>query len=91
MIDKLSASGMRALPTQSSAPRSGQPATESAAGGDRLVISDQARELALAQAAVRNSPDVRAARVAELRQRVATGDYHVPVAALARKLLEFKG
>ena len=92
MIDKLGASGLRALLAQTSAARPGQPATASPpAGGDRLAISDRARELAQAQAAVRNSPDVRAARVAELRQRVASGDYHAPVAELARKLLEFQG
>lgn len=55
---------------------------------DSVEISERARELARAQQAVEAAPDVRADKVAELKQRIADGTYEVPAEALADKLLD---
>ena len=39
--------------------------------------------------AVKRAPDIRAERVAALRQRIQAGDYYVPDDLLATKILEF--
>ena len=41
-----------------------------------------------AHEAVRQAPEVRAERVAVLRQRIAAGTYYVPDALLARRILD---
>ena len=55
---------------------------------ESLEISDRSRELARARQAVDAAPDVRADRVAEIKQRIEDGTYSVSPEALARKLLE---
>lgn len=55
---------------------------------DSLEISDRSRELARARQAVDAAPDVRADRVAEIKQRIEDGTYSVSPELLARKLLE---
>ncbi|MCC6628068.1 MAG: flagellar biosynthesis anti-sigma factor FlgM [Chloroflexi bacterium] len=49
------------------------------------------REVRLACEATRAAPDVRAARVAAVRQRIAAGAYRIPDALLAERLLTFRG
>jgi len=68
-----------------------QAAPGSVAQSDSVEISERARELARAQQAVEAAPDVRADKVAELKQRIANGAYEVPAEALADKLLEING
>jgi negative regulator of flagellin synthesis FlgM len=58
-----------------------------APGGDTLEVSARGRELAKAQQAVEDAPDVRADKVAEIKKRIEDGTYHVPADVLARKLL----
>ena len=58
-----------------------------APGGDTLEVSARGRELAKAQQAVEEAPDVRADKVAEIKKRIEDGTYHVPADVLARKLL----
>jgi flagellar biosynthesis anti-sigma factor FlgM len=55
---------------------------------DSVSISSEARALAANRQAVDAAPDVRADRVAELKQRIASGEYSVPASVLARKLIE---
>ena len=55
--------------------------------GDSVELSARARELQRARQAVEDAPDVRADRVAEIRQRLAAGTYDVSPEDLARKLL----
>jgi negative regulator of flagellin synthesis FlgM len=57
------------------------------ASGDTLEISDRARELARAHEAVESAPDVRAEKVARIKQQVESGTYSVPAEELAKKLL----
>jgi flagellar biosynthesis anti-sigma factor FlgM len=54
---------------------------------DTLEISDRSRELARARQAVEDAPDVRADKVAEIKQRIEDGTYSVSPELLARKLL----
>jgi flagellar biosynthesis anti-sigma factor FlgM len=44
--------------------------------------------LAASRRAVESAPDVREDRVAELKQRIASGEYDVPADTLARDLLK---
>lgn len=71
------------------APNAAQPAKPAAGpdGPDRVEFSAQALELAKARAALAAVPDVRAEKVADLRQQVQVGDYQPPVEKLARRLL----
>jgi flagellar biosynthesis anti-sigma factor FlgM len=62
--------------------------TESArTGQDRVEMSENARLLAKARAALGSTEDVNSERVALLKQQVESGDYTVKVGELARKLL----
>jgi negative regulator of flagellin synthesis FlgM len=54
---------------------------------DSVSLSDNARTLATARAAVQQAPDVRDAKVAAIKQRVEDGTYNVPAHVLAGKLL----
>lgn len=53
---------------------------------DRVQLSERAHTLARIGSAVSDAPDVREARVAELRARVEAGEYHVNATALAQRL-----
>ena len=59
-----------------------------AASPDSVSVSSEARSLAASRRAVESAPDVREDRVAELKQRVARGEYDVPADVLARDLLK---
>jgi negative regulator of flagellin synthesis FlgM len=58
---------------------------------DSVSLSDNARSLANARAAVQQAPDVRDAKVADIKQRVEDGTYNVPSHVLARKLMDASG
>jgi len=66
-------------------------APENVGQADSVEISERARELARAQQAVEAAPDVRADKVAELKQQIEAGTYDVPAEALADKLLDGEG
>ena len=55
--------------------------------GDSVTLSESARALATARDAVKQAPDVREAKVADIKQRVADGTYSVPAHVLARNML----
>jgi flagellar biosynthesis anti-sigma factor FlgM len=55
---------------------------------DTVTLSDSARSLAAARDAVQNAPDVREQKVAEIKQRLSDGTYHVESRVLAQKLLD---
>ena len=59
-----------------------------AAQVDTVTLSEGARSLATARAAVQNASDVRDDKVAEIKQRISDGTYQVPTRVLARKLLD---
>ena len=55
-------------------------------GRDQLVVSSEARTMAAARKAVSDASDVRMEKVAELRQRISSGNYTVDSQALANAL-----
>ncbi len=57
------------------------------AGSDKVEMSENARLLAKSRAALGNTEDVDAERVAMLKQQIQSGDYTIQVGELARKLL----
>jgi len=62
--------------------------TESTRSGqDKVEMSENARLLAKARAALGSTEDVNAEKVALLKQQIESGDYTVKVGELARKLL----
>lgn len=68
------------------APPPGKP--KEAAKGDEVSLSDSAKELQWAKQLVENAPDVREARVAEIKSRIEDGTYTVSDEAIVDKLLE---
>ena len=55
---------------------------------DSVSLSDHARSLVNARAAVQQAPDVRDAKVAAIKQGVEDGTYNVPSHVLARNILQ---
>lgn len=53
---------------------------------DKIEISDFGQSLAIAKQAVKDAPEVRMDRVAELKAEIASGNYHVSSEEIADKL-----
>lgn len=64
-----------------------KPAEESPAGGDTISVSRDALLLTEARRTAQNTPDVRADRVAELREQVDNGTYTIDAQAIAESLV----
>lgn len=58
---------------------------------DSVTLSDNARSVATARMAVKNSPDVREHKVADIKQQLSDGTYQVSARALATKMLAPSG
>jgi len=71
----------RARPVEKTAPN---PAS---AGAGRAEISDKAKGFAKAHAVAAATPDVREDRIAELKKRIAAGEYKIDTDAVAEKML----
>jgi negative regulator of flagellin synthesis FlgM len=56
-------------------------------GKDSLAISSFARELQVAQQSVHSAPDVRQARVNEIKEQMEAGKYNVTASQVAEKLV----
>jgi negative regulator of flagellin synthesis FlgM len=56
-------------------------------GSARAEISDKARDFAKAHAAASSAPDVREDRIADIKRRIAAGDYKVDSDKVAEKML----
>jgi negative regulator of flagellin synthesis FlgM len=68
--------------------RKAEGAAESgAASGARADISARAREFSKAREVAASAPDVREEKIAELKRRVASGDYQVNAEAVADRML----
>ena len=74
------------VPQVSKAPRQGEAAKKGKT--DEVALSQQALEFQRAEAAVRAASDSRAEKVAQIRQQILNGTYHVSEEAIARKILE---
>ena len=66
---------------------SAEAAAASASGSNAVQITDTARQLAALEQAVKALPIVSEARVAEVRQAIEEGRYHVAPERIADKLL----
>ena len=60
----------------------------SAPQSDSVTLSDDAKSLAAAQDAVQATPDVRAQKVADIKQSISDGTYSVSSRVLARKMVD---
>jgi flagellar biosynthesis anti-sigma factor FlgM len=89
-IENTSLQPLSAKPAETATPierRDDVGETESArTGQDRVEMSENARLLAKARAALGSAEDVNSERVALLKQQVESGDYTIQVGELARKL-----
>lgn len=59
-----------------------------ARSGDQVKLTDVAQRLSVLEAQVNAAPDVREARVAELKQQIEAGEYAIDAARVADRLLE---
>ena len=69
-----------------SVPHSGDQRLGQMSGKDQASLSEQARLLAKAHAALEETDAQRSERVIALKEKVAAGNYEIPVDALARQL-----
>ena len=68
--------------------RARQPAAEPPTPADSAGFSDRARELARANAAVREAADLREERIRALRARIADGTYRPDAREIAHRIVE---
>ncbi len=54
---------------------------------DQVDVSSLAHEVAKVKEAIKSLPDVRADKVAALKEQVAAGRYHVPAADIAEQMI----
>ena len=57
-------------------------------GEDSVELSQNARDLTLAQAALRDIPDIRSEKVSELKQQLSEGSYEIKPKIIAGKMIE---
>lgn len=55
--------------------------------GDRVSLSPQAREMLAARRTLAALPDIREAKVAEIRSRIDAGDYRIDSQAIAAAMI----
>ena len=61
---------------------------ETRTAGAKAEISKKSKEFAQAKSVAKATPDVRADRVAELKQRIADGKYKVDAPAIADRMVD---
>lgn len=79
--------GARRTERSESAETSGSQSSSSS-GDVSASISSKARELASAKAVANSAPDVREDKIAALKQRIASGAYHVDADKIADRLVD---
>ena len=60
-------------------------------GADQLALSRRAEEIRAARAALAETPEVRAGRVAELKAQIQSGSYRVDPDTVAERILNPRG
>ena len=58
------------------------------AGEDSVDLSQSAKDLKLAQAALRDLPDIRSEKVSQLKQQIEAGTYEIKPEKIAGKMIE---
>lgn len=66
-------------------------ASQGMGGADQLELSNRAEEMKAARAALAETPEVRAQRVAELKAQVQAGTYQVDPDKVAERILNPRG
>jgi len=74
--------------THAAAPNSGAVGAKKTGPGDQVDISSQSKEIADIMAAVSQLPDVREAKVAEIKKSVEAGTYSIDPNKIAEKILK---
>ena len=62
--------------------------TNAQTGGDKVVLSPQAREINQAKQAFEACPDIRQEKVARLKEQIANGTYRLDAAAVSAKMIK---
>lgn len=57
-------------------------------GGDKVILSPQAREIQDLKNYMKKIPDVRAQKVADLKKQIDTGIYEIDSQAIAMKMMQ---
>jgi len=56
---------------------------------DEVVLSSKALEYSYSIKAIKNIPEIREAKVAELSERIAAGAYHIPAEKIAAAIITY--
>ena len=70
------------------APQAGPEQTGSPSGAAVVHISHASKEAQLAEKIIDAAPEIRGAKVAEIKARIASGDYKIDHAKVASKMIE---
>ena len=66
-------------------------ASRATGGADQLALSSRAEEIRAARAALAETPEVRAERVAELKAQIEAGTYQIDADRVAERILNPRG
>ncbi len=81
-------SGVQRLDLQQSAQRTQRPGDEyQKLGSDRIELSVRSREIQNLDSLIRSTPDVREAKVEQIRSAIENGTYNVKAEKIAEKIL----
>ncbi|MBI4378350.1 MAG: flagellar biosynthesis anti-sigma factor FlgM [Nitrospinae bacterium] len=57
-------------------------------GGESVILSERVKDIQKAKEIAKNTPDVRTERVAELKEQIEKGKYHINSKDIAEKMLK---
>ncbi|MEK6591207.1 MAG: flagellar biosynthesis anti-sigma factor FlgM [Nitrospinota bacterium] len=57
-------------------------------GGESVILSERVKDIQKAKEITKNTPDVRTERVAELKEQIEKGKYHINSKDIAEKMLK---
>ncbi|EOC99396.1 flagellar biosynthesis anti-sigma factor FlgM [Caldisalinibacter kiritimatiensis] len=63
-------------------------AAKKASKRDELNISNQGKDFQVAMKALKNTPDIRKEKVAEIKRQISTGTYNIDSGKIVEKILE---
>ncbi len=87
-IGRSKVGGIRPADVDGVSPVGGTGAASAAGDVDRLALSHRAEEIRAARAALAETPEVRARRVAQLKAQIEAGTYRVDADTVAERILK---
>ena len=72
----------------SSRKRSTTSGSEGAGGSEKVLLSDEAKDIHKAREVIASDPEIRMDKVAEIKAKIESGDYHVDSKEIADKMLK---